>query len=151
MKTVRTSYFDLNKVAQMTPQQQTAQGIGRAFEGMGAGISNAAQAKALEYAKRIIAGEDRNQVLQGIAPNLAALVDTKIKEIQSGGNQQNSQAGPSNPGVMTFNGIMKQYPDIAKSYQVVSSGEKTKRILRYQLEQLGINWQSMPEFIELLG
>ena len=60
-------------------------------------------------------------------------------------------ASQGNPQVMTFNGIMKQYPDIAKSYQVVSSGEKTKRILRYQLEQLGVNWQSMPEFIELLG
>lgn len=75
---------------QFLENQGQLQGINGAFQGMVSGIGEQAAKKVEEYAKRIINGEDPNQVMQGIKLNGATwnLVMQKVQELKAQGNQQ---------------------------------------------------------------
>ena len=49
---------------------------------------------------------------------------------------------------LTLNGILQQYPDVAKQYETVRTSVP---FLKKLLAQYNINWQQIPELLELLG
>jgi len=48
----------------------------------------------------------------------------------------------------TLNGILQAYPEIAKSYETLRT---TIPWLKKVLDSKGVNWQTIPEFLDLLG
>jgi len=71
------------------------QGIEDAIGGLGGAFKAGAEAKALEYAKRIISGEDPNVVLQGMKPNGAVwtAVMAMVEKLKGGDQGQISISG----------------------------------------------------------
>lgn len=61
-------------------RDETAEGVSRAFKMMQEGFKGAAQAKVLEYADRIEAGESQEDVFQGLAPSFRAGVEAVLAD-----------------------------------------------------------------------
>ena len=57
--------------------------IGTAFEGLGQGIQQAGQNKVQEYAQRIMNGEPKEQLLQGMGPAFIQNVENELAKQQT--------------------------------------------------------------------
>lgn len=62
-------------------EENMASQIQGAFGALGSAITSSADQKTLEYAQRILKGEDPNYVLQGIKPN-GAMWSSVMKKVQ---------------------------------------------------------------------
>jgi hypothetical protein len=108
--------------APKTEQQQKAEGITNAFEGIAAGAAAGANAKIQEYANRILAGESRDIVLQGASPSFISSVDAIVNAPNEGADFSNT-ANPADED----------------DYRRVGAGEKGDKITKVELE-LFKNW-----------
>ena len=119
------------KKAQQAPS--TAQQIGTAFQGLAGGIAGAGQAKALEYAQRIMKGEKKESVLQGQGQAMIQNVEAALAQLQQTQGQDPAASASSSK---TFQIIDQNLKSLEMQSNGLPLNGKQIRVLINQIRQL---------------
>lgn len=131
---------------------QTGTQIKNAFKSMGDGMREGADEKATEYAKRILAGESPDVVMQGFIPNGAMWnsVMKRVQELQQANKNQQMKSPTAQPQPEQFSisSLENKLGLRNGSLAVDMSKDKNLAFVRNRLNGKSISTQPTPQHIE---
>ena len=92
-------------------------GVNQAFSDVAAGIKESGQAKVQEYAQRIMKGEPKEKVLEGIGPAFRQNVENALAKIQQSSGQPSQTQSQSQPKQYTTQQIVDWSRKTPPEYQ----------------------------------